>query len=769
MLYQVIHHIPGRVRLSIGRGLLSDAQARGLSELLGDIPGVNRVRVNAINGSILIEHEPSSFSDICLTIERLSLVSIPECESSAEIDVYEENNRFYREVLTMFFWRYMRKTFLPAPIGNFVIAVQGIYLIIKGLRELLRARLNVEVLDATAIAVSLMQRSFASAGSVMFMLRLSDAMEQHAQARTRIALEESLLVRVNEVWFVDETGQEYKGSIDQIALGDVIRIHSGMSIPVDGYVVTGDAEINESSLTGESRVVHKHAGSSVYASTVIEDGTLDICVSALPGSSRIDEIVRMVEESSNLKASIQSQAEGLADRLVPLSLSLALGTYLLTRDIIKASSVLMVDYSCAIKLTTPIAVMSAMREASDTGAIIKGGKYLEALAQADVVVFDKTGTLTSASPKVQRIIALNPERYSQREVLRLAACLEEHFPHSIARAIVKAAEERGLLHDEELHSKVEYVVAHGIVSYVNNQRMCIGSAHFIFDDEGVVEPENLDDILAECGAVSTVFVACEHELIGIVCIEDPLRPEAKETIDALKACGISTFVMLTGDAPGAAHHVAEMLGIDTYHAQVLPEDKAYFVEELKSAGHKVIMIGDGINDSPALASSDVSITLSDASEIARAVADVVLLDSNLRTLVKLKTLSQKLMERISQDYRFIVSFNTSLIALGILGIATPEVTAFLHNASTVAVTGYNTRPLLRERRRASQSRTHASSHTELLAKAPQSREQGLMNVMTDEEREHLRKTYTGSASSCPTHCRGRGIVCPVCPRNPYRA
>lgn len=767
MLYQVIHHIPGRMRLRIGQGLLSDAHARGLSEILSEKPGVHSVRVNAINGSILIEHEPSSFADICQTMNTLSLMSIPERESTAELDVYEENNRFYREVLTMFFWRYVRKTFLPAPIGHFVIAVQGIYLIIKGLRELLHARLTVEVLDATAIAVALLQRSFDSAGSVMFMLRLSDAMEYHAQARTRIALEESLLVRVNEVWFVDEAGQEYKGSIDQIALGDVIRIHSGMSIPVDGVVVAGDAEINESSLTGESRVVHKHAGSSVYASTVIEDGTLDVRVGALPGSSRIDEIVRMVEESSNLKASIQSQAEGLADRLVPLSLSLAFLTYVFTRDIVKASSVLMVDYSCAIKLTTPIAVMSAMREASDAGAIIKGGKYLEALAEADVVVFDKTGTLTSASPKVQRVIALSPEQYSRSEVLRLAACLEEHFPHSIARAIVKAAEDEGLLHDEELHSKVEYVVAHGIVSQVNDQRMCIGSAHFIFEDEGVKKPEHLDDVLAECGAVSTVFVACEDELIGIVCIEDPIRPEAKETIDALKACGIKNFVMLTGDAEGAAQHVARMLGIDTYHAQVLPEDKAYYVEELKSAGHIVIMIGDGINDSPALAASDVSITLSDASEIARAVADVVLLDSNLRTLAQLKTLSQKLMERISRDYRFIVSFNTSLIALGIIGIATPEVTAFLHNASTVAVTGYNTRPLLSERRLSFQKRGDAPSHAKSLVEPALQTESKSSGFMSEEEREYLRTTYRGSAATCPAHCRGRSIVCPVCPRNPY--
>lgn len=448
-------------------------------------------------------------------------------------------------------------------------------------------------------------------------------------------------------------------------------------------------------MTGESALVHKHVDSTVYAGTVCEDGNMVIRVDALPGASRIDQIVSMVEDSAELKAGVQSRAEHMADALVPINFAVFFLVLAITRNVPKALSVLMVDYSCAIKLSMPVAVMSAMREASARGAVIKGGKYLEALADADVVVFDKTGTLTKAAPEVEKIITMGD--MDEDCALKLAACLEEHFPHSLARAVVQAAVDRGVHHEDEDHAEVEYVVAHGIASSLQGKRVVLGSAHFVFDDEGVEMPEGIMDRLhEEAPMASTIFMGVDGKLEAVLCISDPLREEAAEVVSRLRRMGFGKFVMLTGDSPVAARAVAAKVGIDEYHAQVLPEDKSRYVEELKAAGHKVVMVGDGINDSPALAAANVSVALSDASDVARAVADVTVLDSSLESLVMLRELSEGLMERIHSNYRFIVTFNTLLIALGLFGVIGSTTGAYLHNGSTVAITALNTRPLLRE-------------------------------------------------------------------------
>lgn len=696
MLYTIVQDIPGRMRCRCGQGVIDESESFGITEQLRAIPKVRRVCVATENGSILVEYEPGTHTarqSVLDTLDSLSVLDLPQGNADASMDMSVEDARFARQLAGMAAARALRRFLLPAQVRAVLAVMAATPYIARGLRCLSQRRLAVDVLDATAISVSLIQRQFDSAASVVFLLQVSDLMQQHVNARTRIALEESLLTRAETVWAVDEHGHDKEVMLSDVVEGMKLRIRTGQTFPVDGTVLEGEAEVNEASMTGEAAAVHKHAGATVFAGTVMSEGSLVIRTDALPGASRIDQIVRLVEDSSENKAIVQSRAEHLSDALVPASLGVFFATLAITRNLYKASSALVVDYSCAIKLSTPVAVMSAMREASNNGAVVKGGKYLEALACADVVVFDKTGTLTTAEPKVNKVISLG--KMDEAEVLKNAACLEEHFPHSIARAIVQAARERNLHHESENHAEVEYLVAHGIASKIGRRKVRLGSAHFIFDDEGVPVPKGLFDRLAEeAPTSSTVFMAVGNKLEGVICIDDPLRPEAANVLAQLRRMGITHQVMLTGDSQMCAASVADELGINEFHAQVLPEDKSRFVEQLKREGHTVMMVGDGVNDSPALAAADVSVALNDASDIARAVADVSVMDSSLESLITLRKLAVSLMRRINADYRFIVGFNSALIALGLVGILAPTTAAYAHNISTVAITAANTRALL---------------------------------------------------------------------------
>jgi len=581
---------------------------------------------------------------------------------------------------------------LPMPVRAVLTCLRAVGYAAEGLRHLLAGEVTVEVLDATAIVTSCLRRQFAEAGTISFLLQLSALMEDHVQSRAHLALRSGLVVCSESVWAVVD-GEDVRVRTEDVRRGMVLRLGAGQVLPVDGTVAEGEGEVDESSMTGESALVRKEKGCTVYAGTALSDGDLKVLVTAPPGCSRIDGIATLVEESSELKAGAQSRAERLADGLVPYSFLAFFGILALTRNLNKAMAVLMVDYSCAIKLSTPIAVMSAMDEASRRGVTVRGGKYLEALAAADTIVFDKTGTLTNATPAVSRVISCSGA--TEDELLCLSACIEEHFPHSMARAIVAEAQARGLVHEHELHAEVRYVVAHGIATFVNGDEVCIGSAHFLFEDEGVLKPEGLDELLSsEAGASSTVFVAKNKSLLGCICISDPPRAEASGVLRDLRALGFTNLVMITGDSEACAAHMAGELGLDGYYAQVLPEDKATHVQRLKDEGHTVVMVGDGINDSPALATADVSVAMSDASDIARAVADVLVHDSSLESLVTMRVLASRLMARIHGDYRFIVGFNSALIAGGVASVIPITTAAYLHNASTLAIAGLNTTPLL---------------------------------------------------------------------------
>ena len=699
MHFSLVSELPGRLRLRCGRMLFTEAEARGVSYALMTLDGVRAAEVHAANGSVLVTYDPTTAArDAALdAVRSLDPLHLPSAEPGMDpaqtaLEISLENNRFATEVTKLVLRRAVRWALLPAPVKMALGVYYGAKIILKGLRFLVRGQITVEVLDATAIAAALARGSFSEASTIAFLLQLSGLMEEHVQSRAHLALRDGMVVRAETVWQVVD-GQDVKIATSEVAEGMVLHLGAGSVLPVDGTVVAGTGEIDESSMTGEAALVRKEEGSTVYAGTALKDGDLQVRVTAAPGAARIDSIVDLVERSSELKASAQSKAERLADAIVPYSFLAFFGILAVTRNLTKAMAVLMVDYSCAIKLSTPIAVMSAMDEAARANAVVRGGKYLEALAAADTVVFDKTGTLTHAAPAVEKILSFGPA--TEDEILRLAACIEEHFPHSMARAIVAEAERRELVHASELHAEVRYVVAHGIATTVAGHDMSIGSAHFLFEDEGVAKPEGLDELIArEAPAASVVFLAREKVLVGAICISDPPREEARSVLSRLRSLGLTNLVMLTGDAESCAAHVASELGLDGYHAQVLPEDKSAYVERMREQGHTVIMVGDGINDSPALAAADVSVALSDASDIARAVADVAVLDSSLESLVTLRLLSQRLMARIHRDYRFIVGFNSALIALGVAGAISLTTAAYLHNASTLAIAARNTRPLL---------------------------------------------------------------------------
>lgn len=697
MHYQIVHELPGRLRFRCGKWVFDSEEVLGVTEYLSELSGVSSVSIRLSNGSILVEHDGSAEALVLSALDKLDIDELPRATVSNHADLSLIDNNFQLSLIKTVGFRYLRKLLLPLPFERAYTLFQSVKFLINAIKALSQLELNVDVLDATAIGVSLLRRDFTTASSVMFMLKIADILADYTEQHTRYALRNNLAVMAESVWLVGEDGTEIEVAIDEVKLGDTIRVRTGSMIPLDGSVVDGLAEVNEASMTGESSLVNKHTGSTVHAGTVIDEGSILIKTTSLASHSRIDQIVDLVEYSQERKASAQSKAEKLADSIVPLSLGLFIAVLALTRNVTKAVSVLMVDYSCAIKLSMPVAVMSAMKETTDLNFVAKGGKYLETLASADAIVFDKTGTLTNASPAVEKVISF--DGMDEDEILRLAACLEEHFPHSMARAIVKSASEKGLCHKDEEHSEVEYIVAHGIASKVDGKKVRLGSAHFIFDDEGVRKPEGIDErVHKEAPAASTVFMSVDGELVGVICISDPLRPESKDVVKGLRERGFKRIVMLTGDSENAARVVAEDLGIDDYMAQVLPEDKSSYIQRLKAEGYSVAMVGDGINDSPALAEADVSIALDDASDIARNVADISIQGDSLETLLIAKDLSTELLKRIDTSYKFIMSLNSALIALGIVGVLQPTASALLHNGSTVAIGLANTRPLLKEAR-----------------------------------------------------------------------
>ena len=603
-------------------------------------------------------------------------------------------NRFYWDKLVdQTVVHFVNKIFLPAPLRAGIATVRSVKYIVQGVKTLAKRKIEVPVLDATAISVSLIRGDYKTAGAVMFLLSMGEILEEWTHKKSVGDLARSLSLNIDKVWLVtDDT--EVQVSVAQIKEGDRIRVHMGAVIPFDGIVMEGEALVNQASLTGESLPVRKAAESPVYAGTVVEEGEITLLVKESTGSSKYEKIMTMIEDSEKLKSSLEGKAEHLADRLVPYTF---LGTGLtlaLTRNTVKALSVLMVDFSCALKLAMPLSVLSAIRESSAHDITVKGGKFLEAVAEADTIVFDKTGTLTKAQPTVVEVIPFDDR--SPDELLRIAACLEEHFPHSMATAVVVEAMKRGLVH-EELHTKVEYIVAHGISSTINDKKIIIGSHHFVFEDEGAVVPEDKKEQFEQLPEqYSHLYMAMDGKLVAVICIEDPLRVETAEVIRELKHLGIHKVVMMTGDSDRIAANIAQKAGVDAYYSEVLPEDKANFVEQEKKAGHKVIMVGDGINDSPALSAADVGIAISEGAEIAREIADVTIAADDLREIITLKKISNALMKRIDRNYKVIVGFNTALILFGVGGVLQPTMSALLHNTSTILISLKSMENLLEE-------------------------------------------------------------------------
>ena len=648
-------------------------------------------------------YERTADAVICYTGSREEVIAVLKGFSYENTDVPENvlsssgrelNSSFREQLITRVILHYGGKLIVPYPIRKVWMTFKALRYIWKGLKCLAKRKIEVPVLDATAIGVSVIRGDFDTAGSVMFLLGVGELLEEWTHKKSVGDLARSMSLNVKKVW-LKKDDQEILVNASDIQPGDTVVVHMGNVIPFDGEVSGGEGMVNQASLTGESLPVRREKGKTVYAGTVLEEGELEILVKAVSGSTRFEKIVTMIEDSEKLKSALESKAEHLADKLVPYTL---LGTGivgLVTRNVTKALSVLMVDFSCALKLAMPIAVLSAIREAGQHGITVKGGKYLEAVAEADTIVFDKTGTLTKAKPTVKEVVVFGD--YPEDESLRIAACLEEHFPHSMAKAVVDAAKKRKLYH-EEMHSKVEYIVAHGISSYIGEKKVVIGSSHFVFEDEGCrIRPEMQERFDALPPEYSHLYLAIEQELTAVICVEDPLREEAADMVRMLKSEGMKKVVMMTGDSERAAASVAGRVGVDEYYSEVLPEDKACFVEQEKAAGRKVIMIGDGMNDSPALSAADAGIAISDGAEIAREIADITIAADDLRVLITLKQLANAMMKRIQGNYRGIVGINSGLIALGVGGVIQPTTSALLHNTSTLAISLRSMKELLPEK------------------------------------------------------------------------
>lgn len=682
MKFYIKHESRGRIRIHLAQKRMSSVQAETLIYYLQNQKQVSFAKV----------YDRTSDAVICYQGERSAILRMVQTFHYEKVELptglvessgRELNKEYQEKLISKVIYHFGRKWFLPAPIRNAYTAVVSVKYIWKGIRTLAKGKIEVPVLDATAIGVSMLRGDYGTASSVMFLLGVGELLEEWTHKKSVGDLARSMSLNVGKVW-LKKDGQEILVPSEKIVSGDEIVVHMGNLIPFDGEVSDGEGMVNQASLTGESVPVRRTLGSVVYAGTVLEEGELTILVKQTGGSSRYEKITAMIEESEKLKSGLESKAEHLADRLVPYSLGGTALTYLLTRNATKALSILMVDFSCALKLAMPISVLSAIREANQHKITVKGGKFLEAVADADTIVFDKTGTLTKAQPTVAEVVSFS-ETKSPDELLRIAACLEEHFPHSMAKAIVDAAREKHLDH-EEMHSKVEYIVAHGISTTIEGKKAVIGSYHFVFEDENSVIPKGMEEKFSRLPAeYSHLYLAIEGVLAAVICIEDPLRPEAAEIVRQLKKAGLKKIVMMTGDSERTAKAIAKKVGVDEYYAEVLPEDKANFVEKEKAEGRKVIMIGDGINDSPALSAADVGIAISEGAEIAREIADITVAADDLAEILVLRMLSNRLMKRIHRNYRFIVTFNAGLILLGVGGILQPTTSALLHNTSTLYI------------------------------------------------------------------------------------
>ena len=681
MKCKIIHESGGRMRVHLNCVRMSLRQADVLEFYLKNVSGVTAVAVYDRTQDAVIRYGGSRAA----VVQALARFSFDRAEAMDLVPEHTSRalNREFEDKLAMTVCcRVISKLFLPVPVTSAIALVRSVKYIKEGLRALLRGKLTVAVLDATAVTTSIIRGDFGTAGSVMFMLRLGEILEEWTHKKSVADLAGAMSLQVENVWL--QTGDtEVLVPIGQVKVGDRIVVRTGNLIPLDGKVVSGEAMVNQSSMTGESLPIPKSVGSLVYAGTVAEEGECVIQVDKETGGGRYDRIVRMIEDSEKLKSTVEAQASHLADKLVPYTLGGTALTYLLTRNVTKTLAVLMVDFSCALKLAMPIAVLSAMRESAAFHISVKGGRFLEAMAAADTIVFDKTGTLTYATPKVAAVVPFGG--HEEQEMLRLAACLEEHYPHSIANAVVEEAQKRGLSH-EEYHSQVQYIVAHGISSMVDEHKVIIGSAHFVFEDEHCTIPAGEEEKFQSLDpAYSQLYLCIAGQLAAVICISDPLRAEAPTAIRALHECGIKNVVMMTGDNRRTAESVAQAVGVDQVYAEVLPEDKAEFIRKARAQGHVVIMVGDGVNDSPALSEADVGIAISTGAAIAREIADITVASENLRALVTLRALSCQLMRRIHRNYRFIIGFNCTLIVLGVAGILPPTTSALLHNMSTLGI------------------------------------------------------------------------------------
>ena len=677
----ILHEGKGRMRVHVEKVRMTLHRADVLEAYLNRNDAIVHAAVYERTGDVVITYTGKRSAAVAILAGYK--FDVPENDALVTSADSRKLNREYQDkMFNLVAGRALRKLFLPAPIAAAYTVFRSIGFIWKGVRCALSRKLEVEVLDALSIGVSILRGDYGTAGSVMFLLNLGSLLEEWTRKKSLDDLARSMALNVDKVW-VRSQGTEVLVPLTKVRSGDEVVVRSGNMIPLDGTVLEGEAMVNQAALTGESMPVRKVEGSTIYAGTVVEEGECVFVAKAEGGSNRYDKIVAMIEESEKLKSSTENRALALADRLVPWCLGATGVTYLLTRNVTRAISCLMVDFSCALKLSMPLAVLSAMRECGSYHITVKGGKYLEALSKADTIVFDKTGTLTRATPQVVEVVPFSG--CDEREVLQLAACLEEHFPHSMANAVVRAARERGISH-EEMHSEVEYIVAHGIASRVGGERVVIGSHHFVFEDEKCTVPaaeqEKFDTLKPE---YSHLYMAASGQLVGVICIADPLRPEAAQVLNSLRALGIQNTVMMTGDSERTAAAIAKQVGVDHFFAEVLPEDKANFVQQAKAAGHTVVMIGDGINDSPALSAADIGIAINSGAAIAREIADVTIKADSLEELVALKAIANAMQKRVHANYRFVLSFNSALILLGALGILQPASSAMLHNLSTIGI------------------------------------------------------------------------------------
>lgn len=692
MKFTIKHESRGRMRVHMEQYRMTYEQADTLLYVIHNHRNVTFVKVYDRTADAVIEYVGDR-EQIIELLRHFHYESANVPQTVIKTSGRELNNSYQEKLIGSVVWHYSKKLLLPLPIRIALTIGRSVKYIGIGLKCLLQRKIEVPVLDATAITVSLITKDFSTASSIMFLLGIGELLEEWTHKKSVDDLARSMSLNVSKVWLKTPENQEILVESSKIEKGDRVVVHMGNVIPFDGEVMDGDAMVNQASLTGESVPVQRTVGNTVFAGTVVEEGEITIRVKEVEGNNRFDQIVTMIEESEKLKSELEGKAEHYADKLVPWTLGATGLTYLLTRNVTKAMSILMVDFCCALKLAMPISVLSAIREASLYNVTVKGGKFLEAVAEADTIVFDKTGTLTKAHPTVVDVVNFNDE-YSSDDMLRVAACLEEHFPHSMAKAVVDAASKKGLSH-EEMHTKVEYIVAHGIATSINGKRTVIGSYHFVFEDEKCVVPAGKEPLFESLPLYySHLYLAIEGKLSAVICIEDPLRDEAAAVVTSLKKAGISKVVMMTGDSERTASVIAKKVGVDEYYAEVLPEDKAAFVEREKAKGRKVIMIGDGINDSPALSAANVGIAISDGAEIAREIADITVGSDDLYQIVTLKYISNALMKRIKSNYRKIVGFNSGLIALGVAGVLPPTTTALLHNGSTILISVNSMKNLL---------------------------------------------------------------------------